>query len=351
MVLNRKVRYHSEPFNWGVVVYSLIKPALFRINPESAHDLTINSLKAIGQCLGPSVPEEGRPCEIAGLQFKNAIGLAAGLDKDGVAVSGFSRLGFGHLEVGTVTPRPQSGNPKPRVFRLEEDAGLINRFGFNNHGIDALVERLRGHPYQGIIGVNIGKNKDTPNEDAHLDYVTCIQKASTVCDYITINVSSPNTPGLRDLAEARKILDVVAPVLEARTDLHNRRGRYLPVFIKLPPDFDNQELVQVLEALKRTQTDGVILTNTTLGREGLRSNFRKESGGLSGAPLTTKAEHCLRIAIDTLEATLPVISVGGVMSGEDAQKRLELGAQLVQVYTGLIYRGPGLVRAAIRMTR
>jgi len=332
-------------------VYSLIKPALFRINPEAAHDLTINSLKALGQCLGPSVPEDGRPCEIAGLQFKNSIGLAAGLDKDGVAVSGFSRLGFGHLEVGTVTPRPQPGNPKPRVFRLEEDSGLINRFGFNNHGVDALVERLRGHPYQGIIGVNIGKNKETPNEEAHLDYVACIQKAAAVCDYITINVSSPNTPGLRDLAEARKILDVVAPVLEARTDLHNRKGGYLPVFVKLAPDFEDQDLIQVLEALKRTQADGVILTNTTLNREGLRSNFREQSGGLSGAPLTTKAEHCLRIAIDALEATLPVISVGGVMSGEDAKRRLELGAQLVQLYTGLIYRGPVLVRDAIRMTR
>lgn len=332
-------------------MYSLIKPALFRINPEAAHDLTINSLKVLGQCLGPSAPEEGRPCEIAGLQFKNSIGLAAGLDKDGVAVSGFSRLGFGHLEVGTVTPRPQPGNPKPRVFRLEEDSGLINRFGFNNHGVDALVERLQNHPYQGIIGVNIGKNKETPNEEAHLDYVACIQKAAAVCDYITINVSSPNTPGLRDLAEARKILDVVAPVLEARTDLHNRKDGYLPVFVKLAPDFEDQDLIQVLEALKRTQADGVILTNTTLNREGLRSNFREQSGGLSGAPLTTKAEHCLRIAIDALEATLPVISVGGVMSGEDAKRRLELGAQLVQLYTGLIYRGPVLVRDAIRMTR
>lgn len=332
-------------------MYSLIKPALFRINPEAAHDLTINSLKALGQCLGPSAPEEGRPCEIAGLRFKNSIGLAAGLDKDGVAVSGFSRLGFGHLEVGTVTPRPQPGNPKPRVFRLEEDAGLINRFGFNNHGVDALVERLQNHPYQGIIGVNIGKNKDTPNEEAHLDYVACIQKAAAVCDYITINVSSPNTPGLRDLAEARKILDVVLPVLEARSDLHNRKDGYLPVFVKLAPDFEDQDLIQVLEALKRTQADGVILTNTTLNREGLRSNFREQSGGLSGAPLTTKAEHCLRIAIDALEATLPVISVGGVMSGDDAKRRLELGAQLVQLYTGLIYRGPVLVRDAIRMTR
>ena len=332
-------------------MYSLIKPALFRINPEAAHDLTINSLKVLGQCLGPLVPEEGRPCEIAGLQFKNSIGLAAGLDKDGVAVSGFSRLGFGHLEVGTVTPRPQPGNPKPRVFRLEEDAGLINRFGFNNHGVDALVERLQNHPYQGIIGVNIGKNKDTLNEEAHLDYVACIQKAAAVCDYITINVSSPNTPGLRDLAEARKILDVVAPVLEARTDLHNRKDGYLPVFVKLAPDFEDQDLIQVLEALKRTQADGVILTNTTLNREGLRSNFREQSGGLSGAPLTAKAEHCLRIAIDALEATLPVISVGGVMSGDDAKRRLELGAQLVQLYTGLIYRGPVLVRDAIRMTR
>ena len=332
-------------------MYSLIRPALFRIDPESAHDLTIQSLKTLGQCLGPSAPLEGSHCEIAGLKFKNTIGLAAGLDKNGVAISGFSRLGFGHIEVGTVTPRPQPGNPKPRVFRLTEDIGLINRFGFNNLGIDALVTELADHPYQGVIGVNIGKNKDTPNEVAHEDYVTCILKVASVCDYITINVSSPNTPGLRDLADAGKILDVVAPVLDARANLKNRKGGYLPVFVKLAPDFKDSDLVQVLEALKRTRADGVILTNTTLDRTGLTSRYRDEVGGLSGAPLRAKSEHCLELALNVLESALPVISVGGVMSGEDVKRRLELGAKLVQIYTGLIYRGPALVKDAIRMTR
>jgi len=332
-------------------VYSLIKPALFRIDPESAHDLTIQSLKTVGQCFGPSAPLAGRPCEIAGLQFKNAIGLAAGLDKNGVAISGFSRLGFGHIEVGTVTPRPQPGNPKPRVFRLTEDAGLINRFGSNNLGIDALVRELVDHPYQGVIGVNIGKNKDTPNESAHTDYVTCIQKAAAVCDYITINVSSPNTPGLRDLADAGKILDVVSPVLDTRAHLKNRKDNYLPVFVKLAPDFEDADLVQVLEALKRTEADGVILTNTTLDRTGLVSRHRDETGGLSGTPLTQKSEHCLKLAVEVLGETFPLISVGGVMSGDDAKRRIEIGAKLVQIYTGLIYRGPALVKDAVRMTR
>jgi dihydroorotate dehydrogenase len=228
---------------------------------------------------------------------------------------------------------------------------LINRFGFNNDGIDALVARLTNHPYTGIIGVNIGKNKNTPNETAHEDYVHCLQKAAAVSDYITINVSSPNTPGLRDLADADKILDVVAPVLEARAGLHNRRQQPLPVFVKLAPDFLDQDLQKVLEALKRSAADGVILTNTTIRREGLSGRHQAEVGGLSGAPLSMQSEHCLRVAVAALEGALPVISVGGVMSGDDAQRRLELGASLVQIYTGLIYRGPQLVKDAIRVTR
>ena len=305
----------------------------------------------MGQCLGASTPIQGRSCEVAGLRFANPIGLAAGLDKNAVAVSGFSRLGFGHVEVGTVTPRAQPGNPKPRVFRLERDRGLINRFGFNNDGIDALVARLMNHPYAGIIGVNIGKNKNTPNETAHEDYVHCLQKAAAVSDYITINVSSPNTPGLRDLADADKILDVVAPVLEARAGLQNRRQQPLPVFVKLAPDFLDQDLRKVLEALKRSAADGVILTNTTIRREGLSGRHQAEVGGLSGAPLSMQSEHCLQVAVAALEGVLPVISVGGVMSGDDAQRRLELGASLVQIYTGLIYRGPQLVKDAIQVTR
>ena len=332
-------------------MYSLFKSALFRINPEAAHDLTINSLQMLGQCLGAAGPMPGRRCAIAGLQFSNPIGLAAGLDKDAQAVPGLSRLGFGHLEVGTVTPRAQSGNPKPRVFRLEEDNALINRLGFNNAGIDALVDRLTDQTYEGVIGVNIGKNKETPNDAAYRDYVICIKKAAPVTDYISVNISSPNTPGLRDLAEAGSILDVIKPVLEARSDLKNRKSAYLPVFVKLAPDFFDAGLRSVLEALKETSVDGVILTNTTVSRDGLLSPHRGEAGGLSGAPLTVQAEHCLKLATETLEGSLPIISVGGVMSGEDASRRLELGALLVQLYTGLIYRGPGLVKDAIRRTR
>ena len=223
---------------------SLFRSALFQINPEAAHDLTINSLQILGHCLGALRPMQGRACEVAGLRFANPIGLAAGLDKDAQAVSGLSRLGFGHLEVGTVTPRAQSGNPKPRVFRLEKDTALINRLGFNNAGIDALVARLSKQNYQGVIGVNIGKNKDTPNDAAYQDYVTCIKKAAPVADYISVNISSPNTPGLRDLAGANTILDVIKPVLEARSDLKNRRGAYLPVFVKLAPDFGDADLKQ-----------------------------------------------------------------------------------------------------------
>ena len=332
-------------------MYSLFKSAFFQINPEVAHDLTINSLQILGHCLGALKPMQGRACEFAGLRFANPIGLAAGLDKDAQAVSGLSRLGFGHLEVGTVTPRAQSGNPKPRVFRLEKDTALINRLGFNNAGIDALVARLSKQNYQGVIGVNIGKNKETPNDAAYRDYVTCIKKAAPVADYISVNISSPNTPGLRDLGGANTILDVIKPVLEARSDLKNRKGAYLPVFVKLAPDFGDADLEQVLEVLKEASIDAVILTNTTVSRDGLLSPHREEAGGLSGAPLAVRAEHCLKVATETLEGSLPIISVGGVMSGEDACRRLELGASLVQLYTGLIYQGPGLVKDAIRQTR
>lgn len=331
-------------------MYSVLKPALFALDPERAHDLTIHSLRTLGSALGSRPPMAGRSVQIAGLQFANPIGLAAGLDKDGEAVSGFSRLGFGHLEVGTVTPRPQPGNPQPRVFRLTEDRGLINRFGFNNAGVEALVSRLDGHPYTGILGVNIGKNKDTDNASAHEDYVFCLKHAAPVCDYITVNVSSPNTPGLRDLADAERILDVIKPVLDARVNLSNRRGARLPIFVKLAPDFADDDLARVLEALMAVEIDAVILTNTTLARDGLKSRQGVEVGGLSGAPLTKRSTHCLRVADSVIAGRLPIISVGGIMSVSDCQSRLALGASLVQLYTGLIYQGPGLVKAAIRGT-
>ena len=331
-------------------MYSFVKPVLFALDPERAHDLTIGSMNIIGRCFGAAESTKGRCVEIGGLKFANPIGLAAGLDKDGVAISGFSHLGFGHIEVGTVTPQPQSGNAKPRIFRLKKDQALINRFGFNNEGVDALVNRLLDHPYRGIIGVNIGKNKDTPNERAQVDYVTCLKQVAPLTDYITVNVSSPNTPGLRNLGDASKILDIITPVLEERIQLKNRRNQYLPIFVKLAPDFEDAELIKVLEMLKRTDTDGIILTNTTINREHLTDRQRTNAGGLSGAPLARRSEHCLDLAINCLEEQLPVISVGGVMTGEDAKRRIDLGASLVQIYTGLIYRGPKLISDAIMAT-
>jgi len=330
-------------------VYQLIRPGLFALDPERAHDWTVGSMRRLGQMLGPRYPLPGRSVSLAGLQFDNPIGLAAGLDKNAEAVSGFSRLGFGHIEVGTVTPKPQPGNPKPRVFRLTDDWGLINRFGFNNDGLDALVRRLNNHPFAGVLGVNIGKNKDTPNASAANDYVSCLKAVSPVCDYVTVNVSSPNTPGLRDLADAKRIIEIVKPVLDAR-DLNRRRQR-LPIFVKLAPDFADHDLEQVLEALLELSVDGVILTNTTVQRQGLQSHAQHETGGLSGRPLTKQSEHCLRIADAHLSGRMPIISVGGIMTADDAQTRLALGASLVQIYTGLIYTGPGLVKQIVEKTR
>jgi dihydroorotate dehydrogenase len=330
-------------------VYRFVKPGLFAVDAERAHDWTVAAMRHLGQWLGPHAPLQGRTVEIAGLQFANPVGLAAGLDKNAEAVSGLSRLGFGHIEVGTVTPQPQPGNDKPRVFRLTNDLGLINRFGFNNDGVNALVRRLQDHPFEGVIGVNIGKNKATPNATAAADYVACVRAVGPVCDYVTVNLSSPNTPGLRDLADATRIVEIVRPVLDAR-DLNRRRQR-LPIFVKLAPDFLDHDLEHVLEALVELSIDGVILTNTTLQRQSLQSAAQHEQGGLSGRPLTAQSEHCLRVAAAHLSGRLPIISVGGIMTADDAQTRLALGAQLVQIYTGLIYKGPGLVKQIVVGTR
>lgn len=332
-------------------MYQLVRPLVFQLDGERAHDLTLAGLRTWGQCRGVAAPSIGRTVALCGLQFANPIGLAAGLDKDAVALSGLSHLGFGHIEVGTVTPRPQPGNPKPRLFRLATDRALINRFGFNNAGVDAMVLRLKDHPYAGVLGVNIGKNKDTDNARASEDYLRCLQAVAPVADYVTINVSSPNTPGLRDLASAEAIVGVIDPLLEARERLQNRRGNRLPLLVKLAPDFGDDALAAVLVALEARGIDGVILTNTTVSREGVTSAARAEAGGLSGAPLTALSRHALAVAVDVLGERLPIVSVGGIMDGEEARVRLAMGARLVQVYSGLIYRGPGLVQEAIDATR
>ncbi len=332
-------------------MYSIFNKILFAIDPENAHDFTIGLLTILGEILGPSNPISGRSVNIGGLSFENPVGLAAGLDKNGEAVSGLSRLGFGHIEVGTVTPRAQPGNPKPRLFRVIEDEGLINRLGFNNSGIDALVKKLDGHPFKGVLGVNIGKNKETTNKLAVSDYLLCVEKAASVCDYITVNLSSPNTPGLRDLASANNIVDTVKPIVDRGSGLRNRRGSNLPIFVKLAPDFDDDSLLYVLEALISVGIDAVVLTNTTVCRANLYGQNRKESGGLSGAPLASKSEHCLKIASKFLDGRIPIVSVGGIMTADCCRQRLATGASLVQVYSGLIYRGPSLIKKAISITK
>jgi len=332
-------------------MYQLLRPFIFCLDGERAHDLAIASMQRLGRLRGVQSPLAGQSVDLFGLHFANPVGLAAGLDKNAEAVAGLSHLGFGHIEVGTVTPRPQPGNPKPRLFRLTDDQALINRFGFNNDGVDALVARLVAHPYAGVLGVNIGKNKDTPNESAVEDYLCCLRAVACVADYVTINVSSPNTPGLRDLSSADAIMDLLQPLVVARHALANRRGQRLPLLVKLAPDFSDGALVSVLQAIQDCGVDGVILTNTTLSRDGLISQSAREQGGLSGAPLATKARHALAIARDVLGDALPIISVGGIMDGEEARVRLVMGARLVQVYSGLIYRGPRLIKEAVDATR
>jgi dihydroorotate dehydrogenase len=353
-------------------MYSSIRPLLFRLEPERAHNLTLTVLRMAGAI--PAVQAafaqlfRGPSCSVQtfGLAFKNPIGLAAGYDKDGLALYGLDMLGFGHIEIGTVTPLPQAGNPSPRVFRLAEDEAIINRMGFPSRGSEFLqlrlnpalrpsfIERFIGigrrrtqperRPLSARLGVNLGRNKETPNEQAVYDYLELLQNFAPLADYLTINVSSPNTAGLRRL-QAREELETLLTHLHQQRVLEQKRWeKPVPLLVKLAPDLTTQELDEAMDAILRTGMDGVIATNTTLARPGLRSAYQGELGGLSGSPLRAQSEAALRQIVRRVEGKLPVISVGGIMSAEDAKRRLDMGAALVQVYTGLVYRGPGLVK-------
>jgi dihydroorotate dehydrogenase len=334
-------------------MYSFFRPLLFKFDPETAHGLTLNLVRLAG-ILPPSrwllqaifaAPE--KPVEAFGLKFKNPVGLAAGYDKDAVAVRGLATLGFGHIEIGTVTPLPQPGNPKPRLFRLPEDQAIINRMGFPGKGMEAVSRQLSaiGHrPRSAVIGVNLGKNKDTPLEDAANDYLTLLQRFMPLADYLAINVSSPNTVGLRRL-QGREMLETLLGQINAARDTWHVTQ---PVLVKLAPDLNDEELDDALGAILDNRMDGVIATNTTLGCEGLQSKHQNETGGLSGRPLKVRSEAVLAKIVKRLDGRIPVISVGGIMSPEDAKRRLDMGAALVQVYTGLIYAGPGLVQKIVR---
>lgn len=331
--------------------YSLLRPLLFRLDPETAHDIALGALGVARPLLAPLAPR-GNPRQVMGLSFPNPLGLAAGLDKNATRVDALGALGFGFIEVGTVTPRPQPGNPRPRLFRLAGAGALINRMGFNNDGVESLGERLRQRRYRGILGINIGKNRDTPVAEAARDYREALQAVYPLADYVSVNVSSPNTPGLRDLQLADALARLLEALAETRLRLVGEQGRYVPMVLKLAPDLAEADLAASVATLRRFELDGVIATNTTATRPGVADlPHAGEAGGLSGAPLKPLSLAMLRQLVALLDGTLPIISVGGIASLDEARERLALGASLVQVYTGLVYRGPALVRELVRGLR
>ncbi len=335
--------------------YSLLRQLLFRLPPETSHDLSLDWMSAAHRLklLTPfvnSIPNS--PCKVMGIHFPNRVGLAAGLDKNADHIDALGALGFGFVEVGTVTPRLQTGNPKPRLFRLADQEAIINRMGFNNKGIDHLVERVKRAHYAGPIGINIGKNFDTPVENANSDYLHGLRVAYPYATYITVNVSSPNTPGLRSLQFGDSLNSLLDVLKEQQAMLTSQFGRYVPIAIKIAPDMTDEEIVLVGESLKARELDGVIAGNTTLDRELVQdSTFAAEAGGLSGAPLTNKSTHVIKQLKSVLGDDLPIIGVGGIMKGEQAAEKIAAGASLVQLYTGFIYHGPKLIRDSVEAIR
>ncbi|TCO83052.1 dihydroorotate oxidase A [Plasticicumulans lactativorans] len=331
------------------MLYELVRSALFRLDAETAHDLALAALARLGEGtrrLAGAVPR--RPRVVMGIEFPNPVGLAAGLDKNGAAIAGLAALGFGFIEIGTVTPRPQPGNPRPRLFRLPQAEALINRFGFNNRGVDHLVERVRTAGYRGVLGINIGKNKDTPNEHALDDYLACLRKVYAHAGYVTVNISSPNTPGLRDLQYGESLDQLLMALKAEQARLADTHGRYVPLALKIAPDLADADIPVVAAALARAGIDAVIATNTTLDRRAVAGlPHADEAGGLSGAPLVTRSTEVIRRLATALDGRLPIIGVGGILSGADARAKIDAGASLVQLYTGLIYRGPALIREAV----
>jgi dihydroorotate dehydrogenase len=329
-------------------LYTLSKPFLFQLDAELAHDLTLKSLKWTEQSgllkLYPQAPA-CTPRQVMGINFPNAVGLAAGLDKNGAVIDGMAALGFGFIEIGTVTPRPQPGNPKPRLFRVTEANGIINRFGFNNLGVDNLIENVKTAQYKGVLGINIGKNFDTPNEKAVEDYLLCMQKVYAHASYITVNISSPNTKNLRALQEKEALSSLLASLKLEQTKLAEQHGKYVPITLKIAPDLNHEQVVEIADLLMQHQIDGVIATNTTLARDAVKGmQHAEETGGLSGAPVKNQSTIVIQQLSKQLQGALPIIGVGGILSGADAVEKIAAGASLVQVYSGLIYKGPALVR-------
>jgi dihydroorotate dehydrogenase len=331
--------------------YSAIRKVFFKFDPEAIHELTIKSFKATGATplnllYKQSVPN--KPVEVMGIKFPNPVGLAAGLDKNGECIKAFEAMGFGFVEVGTVTPRPQPGNDKPRIFRLAEANAIINRMGFNNKGVDYLVDQVIKAKFSGVLGINIGKNKDTPDENAKDDYIHCMRKVYDHATYITVNISSPNTPGLRSLQYGEALNELLSALKAEQTSLAEQYGKYVPVAVKIAPDLTAEEVDSIAQCLIANNIDGVIATNTTLARDKVAHlQFGDEQGGLSGAPVKEQSTKVIQLLSKALDNKLPIIGVGGIASGSDAQEKIAAGAKLVQVYTGFIYQGPELVKEIV----
>ena len=333
------------------LLYALLRPLLFSLDPERAHHLTLPALKraAAWGLTGMLGKPAANPRTLMGVTFPNPVGLAAGLDKDGAFIDGLAALGFGSIEVGTVTPRAQAGNPKPRMFRLPAANAVINRMGFNNGGVDAFVANVQASRFyqdrQGVLGLNIGKNADTPIERAADDYLHCLEKVYPYASYVTVNISSPNTKNLRQLQGASEIDALLSQLKQAQQRLADQHKRYVPLALKIAPDMDNEQIKNIAEALIRHGIDGVIATNTTTSRDAVQGMAHgAEAGGLSGAPVFHLSNQVIRGLKAELGDALPIIGVGGIFSGADAKAKIDAGAALVQVYTGLIYRGPALVK-------
>lgn len=334
------------------MIYDLVRPLIFRLDPERAHDLSLRVLSGLAS-LGPLNPLRAvlpsRPIQVMGLNFPNPIGLAAGLDKNGICIDGLAALGFGFIEIGTVTPRPQPGNPRPRLFRLESAEAIINRMGFNNEGVDQLLHHVRMARYSGILGINLGKNKDTPAEAALQDYLLGLERVYSSASYVTINISSPNTPGLRDLQSVAFLDPLVGGLMAERQRLEVLHGVRVPLVVKIAPDLSVPEVEALADCLVRFKVDGVIATNTTLSREGVQ-NLRhgQEAGGLSGRPVLERSTVIVEQLSQRLSGRVPIIACGGIFHPDDVQRKIDAGASLVQIYSGLIFRGPGLVSQLVR---
>jgi len=335
-------------------LYPLVRKCLFQLDPESAHHISMQCLRLAerSHLLGLLTPSEleGEAVEVMGLTFPNRIGLAAGLDKEGNTIDALGRLGFGHIEIGTITPKAQPGNPRPRLFRLVDHEAVINRMGFNNSGIDqGVLNVLSSHKYRGIVGFNIGKNKATPNEQAADDYLACLRKAYLVADYIVVNLSSPNTPGLRDLQGAEASARLLGLLKQEQEKLAEKYERQVPLVFKVAPDLDEEHIRDLSKVFLDGGLDGLIATNTTLDREAVAGHYRaQEAGGLSGKPLMKKSTEVLQAFSSHLGGKIPIIGVGGISSLEDARAKLKAGASLVQIYSSFIYQGPRLVREIAR---